>query len=49
MKWLPLYMSPAVEAVADSDPLFSAIRDATPYSLRRGGISARCASKTPNR
>jgi integrase len=40
-KWGPRYMTPAVEAVADSDDAYRPLRGATPYGLRRGGISMR--------
>jgi hypothetical protein len=40
-QWGPRFMKPALKAMAESDTsLASAVR-ATPYSLRRGGISAR--------
>jgi hypothetical protein len=39
-KWGPRYFSPAVRGVA-KQPAFAAIDGATPYSMRRGGISAR--------
>jgi integrase len=39
-KWSGKFMTPAVRKVAERDE-FRAIRGATPYSLRRGGISAR--------
>ena len=40
-KWGPRYMRPAVDAVAENDAAFAKIAGATPYSLRRGGISTR--------
>lgn len=40
-KWGPRYMTPAVESVAAKHAAFAAIAGATPYGLRRGGISAR--------
>ena len=40
-QWRARCMTPAVEAVANSDTAFANIAGATPYSLRRGGISAR--------
>ncbi len=40
-QWRARYMQSAVEAVAESDPALASLRGATPYSLRRGGISAR--------
>jgi hypothetical protein len=39
-KWGPRYFSPAVREVAKQQA-FTAIEGATPYSMRRGGISAR--------
>lgn len=46
-KWGPRYMAPAVTAVAERYPTFAAIRGATPYALRRGGISARLRGEDP--
>jgi hypothetical protein len=40
-KWGPRYMKPAVDAAAHHNPESAKIIGATPYSLRRGGISAR--------
>jgi integrase len=40
-KWGPRYMTPAVNTVADHSAAFANIVGATPYGLRRGGISAR--------
>jgi hypothetical protein len=40
-QWRARCMKPAVEAVANSDAAFANMNGATPYSLRRGGISAR--------
>lgn len=40
-KWGPRCMTPAIKAVAESDPSFVNVIGATPYSLRRGGLSAR--------
>lgn len=40
-KWGPRYMTPAVSAVADNQDGYANVRGATPYSLRRGGISTR--------
>ena len=40
-KWGPRYMKPAVDAVAKGSTAFVKVTGATPYSLRRGGISAR--------
>jgi integrase len=40
-RWLPRHMRPAVLAVTAKFPSTTAIENATPYSLRRGGISAR--------
>jgi hypothetical protein len=40
-KWGPRYMKPAVDAVANAYTEFAKVTGATPYSLRRGGISAR--------
>jgi hypothetical protein len=40
-KWGPRYMTRAVNAVASRDARFEALRGATPYGLRRGGISTR--------
>ncbi len=40
-KWGPRYMKPAVDAVANAYTEFAKVTGATPYSLRRGGISTR--------
>ena len=40
-KWGPRYMRPAIAAVAENDAAFANVIGATPYGLRRGGISAR--------
>jgi hypothetical protein len=40
-KWGPRYMRPAVTAVVENDATFTNVIGATPYGLRRGGISAR--------
>jgi len=40
-KWRPRCMKPALSAAAGRNPVWALIADATPYSLRRGGISAR--------
>lgn len=40
-KWGPRYMKPSVDAVAKGNPAFAKVKGATPYGLRRGGISAR--------
>jgi integrase len=40
-KWGPRYMTRAVTSVADHTAGFAQIMGATPYGLRRGGISAR--------
>jgi len=40
-KWRPRCMKPALSAAAGRNPAWALIADATPYSLRRGGISAR--------
>jgi integrase len=40
-KWRPRCMTPALSAAASRNPAWALIADATPYSLRRGGISAR--------
>jgi hypothetical protein len=40
-KWGPRYMTPAVDSVADSQDGYANLRGATPYALRRGGISTR--------
>ncbi|HXN37590.1 MAG TPA: hypothetical protein VN892_06120, partial [Solirubrobacteraceae bacterium] len=40
-QWRARCMKPAVEAVANSDSAFANMIGATPYGLRRGGISAR--------
>lgn len=40
-KWAPRSMKPALRALAESTPALASVVNATPYSLRRGGISAR--------
>jgi hypothetical protein len=40
-KWGPRYMTPAVNSVADNHDEYADLRGATPYALRRGGISTR--------
>jgi len=40
-KWGPRYLTTAITSGAHKDPRFVALSAATPYSLRRGGISAR--------
>lgn len=40
-QWGPRFMRPALKAMAKSDPSLASATSATPYSLRRGGISAR--------
>jgi Methyltransferase domain len=45
-KWGANYLTPAVEKVAER-PEFAAIKGATPYSMRRGGISVRLRSEDP--
>ena len=40
-QWRARCMKPAIEAVANIDAAFANMNGATPYSLRRGGISAR--------
>ena len=40
-KWAPRFMKPALRALAESDPALASVVSATPYSLRRGGVSAR--------
>lgn len=40
-KWGPNFFNPAVDAIAERWPKLSAVRGATPYALRRGGISLR--------
>jgi integrase len=40
-KWGPRYLRPAVNSVADDQDGYGNLRGATPYSLRRGGISMR--------
>jgi integrase len=40
-KWHPRCMAPAAAIAAERNVDWSSLRDATPYSLRRGGISAR--------
>jgi integrase len=40
-KWGPRYLKPAVNSVADNQDGYANVRGATPYSLRRGGISTR--------
>lgn len=38
-RWGPRYMMPAVNSVADNHDGYASLRGATPYALRRGGIS----------
>jgi integrase len=45
-KWGAKFFAPAVEKVAEQ-PKFAAISGATPYSMRRGGISVRLRSEDP--
>ena len=45
-KWGAKFFGPAVEKVAEQ-PKFAAISGATPYSMRRGGISVRLRSEDP--
>jgi integrase len=40
-KWGPRFMKPALISMAEVDPSLAGAISATPYSLRRGGISAR--------
>ena len=40
-KWGPRYLEPAVNAVAEQHEAYANLRGATPYGLRRGGISTR--------
>ena len=40
-KWGPRYLRPAARALARRDPAYEELIAASPYSLRRGGISAR--------
>jgi hypothetical protein len=40
-KWGPRYMKPAIDATANNNTEVVNVAGATPYSLRRGGISAR--------
>ncbi|HSZ13252.1 MAG TPA: hypothetical protein VK790_04375 [Solirubrobacteraceae bacterium] len=40
-KWGPRYLTPAVDVVAEMQDGFGNLRGATPYALRRGGISMR--------
>jgi hypothetical protein len=44
--WGKRFFAPAVEQVAQRDE-FAAIRNATPYALRRGGISLRLRAEDP--
>lgn len=44
-KWGPRYLALAVSAVADSRDGYVNLRGATPYALRRGGISLRLRSE----
>jgi hypothetical protein len=44
-KWGPRYMTPAVNSVAESQDGYANLRGATPYALRRGGISMRLRSE----
>lgn len=46
-KWGEKFFAPAVEEVAKSVPALAFIGDATPYSLRRGGLTARLATDDP--
>jgi hypothetical protein len=45
-KFGPKYFAPAVRAVAEAEPNFSDILGATPYALRRGGISLRLRTES---
>jgi integrase len=40
-KWHPRFLQPALNRIAEQSEAHTAIKNATPYSLRRGGISAR--------
>jgi integrase len=40
-KWAPRFMKPALRTLAEGNPALASVVSATPYSLRRGGISAR--------
>jgi hypothetical protein len=44
-KWGPRYLKPAVDSVADNQDGYASLRGATPYALRRGGISMRLRSE----
>jgi integrase len=44
-KWGPRYMTPAVNSVVDNQDGYANLRGATPYALRRGGISTRLRSE----
>ena len=44
-KWGPRYLKPAVDSVADNQDGYANLRGATPYALRRGGISMRLRSE----
>lgn len=44
-KWGPRYLAPAVSTVAQSHHEHASLRGATPYALRRGGISLRLRSE----
>lgn len=44
-KWGPRYMAPAVNSVAENHDGYASLRGATPYALRRGGISMRLRSE----
>jgi integrase len=44
-KWGLRYMTPAINALAQSDARYANLRGAAPYALRRGGISMRLRSE----
>ena len=44
-KWGPRYMTPAVNSVAENHDGYASLCGATPYALRRGGISMRLRSE----
>jgi excisionase family DNA binding protein len=44
-KWGPRYLTPAVNSVAENHDGYASLRGATPYALRRGGISMRLRSE----
>ena len=44
-KWGPRCLAPAVNSVADNHDGYASLRGATPYALRRGGISMRLRSE----